>query len=100
MKIKIEQIIVVLLLATIPLLSYFAASTKSQANIEGTVIDFGATVNDTGIESFLIVKLENNNTVTVKYQPASGKNIGKKVLVRERTTKLFDMKNYIIIKWY
>ncbi len=100
MKIKIDQIVIVIFLAAIPFLVYFFASVKSQQNIHGTVSDFGATVDDTGIHSFLLVKLDTNNTVKVKYQSASGKNLGKKVLVSERTTKLFDVKNYKIIKWY
>ena len=100
MKIKIEQILIILFLIAIPFLVYFASSTKSQQNIIGTVIDFGATTDDTGIHSFLIIKLVNNKTVKIKYQPAAGRNIGKKVLVAESTTKLFDMKNYKIIKWY
>jgi len=100
LKIKIEQIVIILFLTAVPFLVYFVASTKSQQTINGTVIDFGATADDTGIHSFLIVKLENNNTVQVRYQLASGKNIGKEVLIAERTTKFFHMKNYKIIKWY
>jgi hypothetical protein len=47
-----------------------------------------------------MVRLDNNNTVKVRYQLESGKNIGKKVLVSVRTTKFFDMKKYKVIKWY
>ncbi|WP_324171942.1 hypothetical protein [Sulfurimonas sp.] len=100
MKIKLEQIFIILFIISIPFIIYFGVSTKSQLTIKGTVVDFGATTDDTGIHSFLMVKLENNRTIKIDYQLASGLNIGKKVLVNERTTKLFDMKKYKIIKWY
>lgn len=68
--------------------------------MKGIVVDFGATTDDTGIHSFLIVKLENKKTVKINYNLASRINIGKKVLVNERTTKLLNIKKYKIIKWY
>jgi len=100
LKIKFEQIFIILFIISIPFIIYFSASTKSQLLLNGTVIDFGATTDDTGVYPFLMVKLEDNRTVKIDYQPASGLNIGKKVRVHERTTKLFDMKKYRIIKWY
>jgi len=100
LKIKIDQILVVLFLASIPFIGYFVITTKSNQKIEGTVVDFGATADDTGIYSFLMVKLENNTTVKVNYQLASKKNIGKKVLLNERTTNFLEIKNYKIVKWY
>jgi len=100
MKTKFEQFIIIIFLLSIPFIIYFLTQTKSIHNIKGTVIDFGATVNDTGIHSFLIVNLEDNRTVIIKYQLASKLNIGKKILIHEKTTKLFDIKTYKIMKWY
>lgn len=34
------------------------------------------------------------------YESASGFNVGKKVLLNEKTTAFFGMKKYKIIKWY
>ena len=100
MKTSLQQIFTILFIVSIPFIIYFSSSTKSQTIINGTVIDFGAVMDDTGHYSFLMVKLEDNRTVKIDYQPASGLDIGKKVRVNERITKLFDMKKYKIIKWY
>ena len=97
---RTEPIFIILFIISIPFIIYFSASTKSQLILNGTVTDFGATTDDNGVYPFLMVKLEDNRTVVIDYQPASGLNIGKKVRVNERTTKLFDMKKYKIIKWY
>ena len=100
MKTKLEQLIIIVFILSIPFIIYFSMSTKSQLSLQGTVVNFGARTDDTGIYSFLIVKLENDKTVKINYHLASGLNIGKKVLVNERTTKFFDIKKYKIIKWY
>lgn len=100
LRTKIEQIFVILFLISIPIILYFIVSTKSQLTMKGIVVDFGATTDDTVIHSFLIVKLENKKTVKINYNLASRINIGKKVLVNERTTKLLNIKKYKIIKWY
>ena len=97
---KIEKIITILFLLSLPFVVYFMASTKSVENIEGRVVDFGAYTNEQGIHSFLMVKLDTNRTVKVMYESASGFNVGKKVLLNERTTAFFGMKKYKIIKWY
>jgi len=97
--IKFEQTIVILFLISIPFLIYFLIQTKSVHTYNGTIIDFGATSDDTKIYSFFIVKLDNNRTIKVDYQLASGLYIGKKVIVKERTTKLFNIKSYEIIRW-
>ena len=99
MKTRIWQFIVILSLASTPILVYLLSSTKSQKNIRGTVIDFGATTDEVGNHPFLVIKLDNNRTVTVKYDLASGNDIGRRVLVAEITKKLFDIKVYRIIKW-
>jgi len=65
-----------------------------------SVVDFDAYTDEQAIHSFLMVKLDTNRTVKVIYQSASGFNIGKKVLLNERTTAFFGMKKYRIIKWY
>lgn len=100
MKFDIKKSLVLLFPISIPFLIYFGTATKSQLNIKGTVVDFGAIVDDGGINSFVMVKLDDNRTVKIDYSLASGFNIGKQVLVQERTTELFDMKRYKIIKWY
>jgi len=97
---KIEKIFTVLVLLSLPFMVYFMASTKSVQKIEGRVVDFGAYTNEEGIHSFLMVKLDTNRTIKVMYQPASGFNVGKKVLLNEKTTAFFGMKKYRIIKWY
>ena len=89
-----------LFLISIPFLVYFYSSIGSQTMLNGKVVDFSATVDEGGIHSFLIVKLDNNKTVTVPYDKASGLNINKKVKVNIKTTKLFGMKKYQIVKWY
>ena len=99
MKTKFGQVAVVFFIISLPVIIYLFISTKSVATINGEVIDFGATSDDTGIHSFLLVKLEDNRTVKVNYNPASKRNVGKKVLVHVRTTKLFDMKKYTIVGW-
>lgn len=100
MKEKLQKVFIILSLASLPFVLYFGASIKSHSTIQGKVVDFGAVVDDFGIHSFLIVKLEDNRTVKIDYQLASGFDIGKKVLVKERVTKLFNMKMYRIVKWY
>jgi len=99
LKTKLGQVAVLLLTISIPVLIYLSASTESETKINGKVVDFGATTDDTGIHSFLLVKLEDNRTVKVKYDPASKRNVGKKVLVHVRTTKLFGIKRYTIVGW-
>jgi hypothetical protein len=64
----------------------------------GTVIEFGATTDEVGSYSFLVIKLDNNKIITVKYDLASGNDIGRRVLVAEMTKKLFDIKVYRVIK--
>ena len=85
---------------SIPFLIYYLSLTKSQSNVYGKIIDFGATTDETGIHTFVIVKLENNTTVSISYDRASKFCIKKKVLVNIRTTKLFGIKIYKIKKWY
>ena len=97
---KFEQALVLFFLISIPFLIYNGTSTSTQENLNGVVIDFGATTDDIGIHSFLLVTLENNRTVKIDYPTASRFNIGKNILVHVRTTKLFGMKKYKIIKWY
>lgn len=100
MKKKIEQILIILFLISIPFLVYFYSSTDSKTILNGKVIDFSATVDEGGVHSYLIVKLDNNKTVTVPYDKASGLNINKRVKVNVKTTKLFGMKKYQIVMWY
>jgi hypothetical protein len=99
LKTKLGQIAVVLFIISIPVIIYLSVSTKSETTIYGQVIDFGATTDDSGIHSFLSVELEDNRTVKIDYDPASKRNVGKKVLVHERTTKLLGMKKYTIVGW-
>ena len=42
-----------------------------------TIINFGAKVDDTGIHSFLMVKLDDNKIIKVNYNKASKFDIGK-----------------------
>ena len=97
---KIEKIFTILFLLSLPFIVYYMASTKSIQKIEGRVVDFGGHTDDLGIHRFLMIKLDTNQTVKVMYQPASGFNVGKKVLLNERVTVFFGMKKYRIIKWY
>jgi len=97
---KIENIFTVLVLLSLPFMGYFMALPKSIQQIEGRIVDFGGYTNEEGIHSFLMVKLDTNKTIKVMYQPASGFNVGKKVLLNEKTTAFFGMKKYRIIKWY
>jgi len=99
LKTKLSQVAVVFFIISLPVTIYLLASTKSVSTTNGQVIDFGATADDTGIHSFLLVKLEDNRTVKVEYNPASKRNVGKKVLVHVRTTKLFNIKKYTIVGW-
>ena len=97
---KIEKIFTVLVLLSLPFMVYFMALPKSIQKIEGKVVDFGAYTDDSGIQSFLMVKLDTNRTVKVMYERASGFNVGKNILLNEKTTAFFGMKKYRIIKWY
>ncbi len=99
LKIKLEQFAILLFLICIPIMVYLSSATESETKLHGVVIDFGATTDDTGIDSFLLVKLEDNRTVKINYDPASKKNVGKKVLVYVRTTKLFGITKYTIVGW-
>ncbi len=97
---RIEKIVTILFLVSLPFVVYFTSLTKSVQKMEGQVVDFGAYTNEQGIHSFLMVKLDTNRTVKVMYESASGFNVGKKVLLNEKTTAFFGMKKYKIIKWY
>ncbi|MDD2225785.1 MAG: hypothetical protein PHU11_06140 [Dysgonamonadaceae bacterium] len=99
LKRKLGQVAAVLFIISLPVTIYLLTSTKSVSTINGEVIDFGATADDSGIHSYLLVKLEDNRTVKVEYNPASKRNVGKKVLVHVRTTKLFNIKKYTIVGW-
>lgn len=79
MKIKLDQILVVLSLISLPFLVYFGASSKSQITINGVVTDFGATADDTGVHYFLIVRLEDTRTVTIYDQQLHGIILVKKL---------------------
>lgn len=64
--------------------------------INGQVINFGAKVDDTGIHSFLMVKLDDNKIIKVNYNKASKFDIGKIVIINEKTTNFFAIKRYTL----
>ncbi len=99
MKTKIEQALLILFLISIPFLLYFLISTKSELILNGKVIDFGATTDEGGVHSFLIIKLEDNRTVNVYYRDTNGLHIGREVIIKERTTNLLNIRNFLFIRW-
>ena len=99
MKEKIEQTISILFILSLPFIIYLLSTSKSSEIIRnGKVIDFTATSSEDGVESFLIVKLDNNKTVYIPYHGAAGLQIGKKIILKEKTTNFFDIKRYNILK--
>jgi hypothetical protein len=95
---KTERIETILFLVVMLVFIYFYTSTESEQIVKGSVIDFGADVSELGIHSFLLVKLDDNNTVKVNYNNASKLDIGKKALMSEKITKLFGAKKYKLTK--
>jgi len=96
----IERIGIVGILILSPFVIYYMSASKSQKVYHGTVVKFWARTTDTRIIRYLNVRLDDNRTVTISYQPASGVLVGREVAVKEITTKFFGYKIYKISRWY
>ena len=100
LKRSLERIGIVGMLILSPFVIYYMSASQSQKVYHGTVMKFWATPTDTGIIRYLNVKLDDNRTVAISYQPASGVLVGREVAVKEITTKFFGYKVYKITRWY
>ena len=100
LKRSLERIGIVGMLILSPFVIYYMTASKSQKVYHGIVVKFWARTTDTRIIRYLNVRLDDNRTVTISYQPASGVLVGRKVVVKEITTKFFGYKVYKITRWY
>ncbi len=60
--------ILIILIITILPLAYFTGDTK---RLEGTVIGLNANTHEEGVYPYLIIKLDNNKTITSRIQLSS-----------------------------
>jgi len=95
-KQKIEQILVVLFLVGLPIILFFYTATKSEIALKGKVINFSGIAQDDRIVNYLIIKLEDNRTLTIRHKGASKFHVGKSVVILEKTSYLFDVKRYTL----
>jgi len=72
-------------------LTYDALNNKTK-EITGTVINLTATASDYGVGTYLIVKLDNNKTISCPIAQSSMYHRNKRVLLQEITSKYLATK--------
>ena len=82
----------------LPVLIYLYFSTSEEVEKIGVVTNFGSKVSDTGIHPYLVIRVD-DHTLTIPRHSSSRFDIGKKVIMMEKKTKLFDMKRYTFKKF-
>jgi len=99
MKNRVFQISIILFFILIPYLYYKRYQIKSYKYIKGTIVNITATFSEEGNKLYYLVKLDNNATIAISNCYATNLNINKRVLIKETTSDLFNLKSYYLMKF-